>query len=75
MVLMDVRTPKMDGLEATRRIKEECPATVVLMMSSFENPHYLSEAIRAGVAGYVLKDVTEQQLLEAVRGGSRASLR
>ncbi len=67
LVLMDVRMPKMDGLEATRKIKEECPATIVLMMTSFENPQYLSEAIRAGAAGYVLKDITEHQLLEAVR--------
>jgi DNA-binding NarL/FixJ family response regulator len=67
LVLMDVRMPEMDGLQATRAIKQECPATVVLMVTSYENPEYMLDAIRAGAAGYVLKEATRQELLGAVR--------
>jgi two-component system, NarL family, response regulator LiaR len=67
LVLMDVRMPVMDGLEATRRIKEEMPQTSVVMVTMHENPDYLFEAIKAGAAGYVLKDASGERLLEAVR--------
>jgi DNA-binding NarL/FixJ family response regulator len=67
LVLMDVRMPEMDGLQATRAIKQECPATVVLMVTSYENPEYMLDAIRAGAAGYVLKEATRQELLGAVK--------
>ncbi len=67
LVLMDVRMPTMDGLEATKRIKEELPKTSVVMVTMHENPDYLFEAIKAGAAGYVLKDASGEKLLEAVR--------
>jgi DNA-binding NarL/FixJ family response regulator len=67
LVLMDVRMPVMDGLEATRRIKEEMPQTSVVMVTMHENPDYLFEAIKAGAAGYVLKDASGERLLGAVR--------
>ena len=67
LVLMDVRMPKMDGLEATRRIKEEIPKTSVVMVTMHESPDYLLEAVRAGAAGYVLKDASGERLLGAVR--------
>jgi DNA-binding NarL/FixJ family response regulator len=56
LVLMDVRMPQMDGLEATRTIKTQQPDISVLIVSTYEDPTYLLEAIRAGAAGYVLKD-------------------
>ncbi len=68
LVLMDVRMPEMDGLQATRAIKEEKPAISVLMVTAYESKEYFLEAKRVGAAGYVLKDATKQQLLEAVRG-------
>jgi DNA-binding NarL/FixJ family response regulator len=67
LVLMDVRMPVMDGLEATRRIKEEMPQVSVVMVTMHENPDYLFEAIKAGAAGYVLKDASGERLLRAVR--------
>jgi len=67
LVLMDVRMPVMDGLEATRRIKEEMPQTSVVMVTMHENPDYLFEAVKAGAAGYVLKDASGERLLGAVR--------
>src|ERR687893_2842369 len=67
LVLMDVRMPVMDGLEATRKIKQEMPKTSVMMVTMHENPDYLFEAVKAGAAGYVLKDASGERLLNAVR--------
>jgi DNA-binding NarL/FixJ family response regulator len=67
LVLMDVRMPVMDGLEATRKIKRECPETSVLMVTTYESSDYLFEAIKAGAAGYILKNVTKPRLSDAIR--------
>jgi DNA-binding NarL/FixJ family response regulator len=67
LVLMDVRMPVMDGLEATRQIKHECPETSVLMVTTYESSDYLFEAVKAGAAGYVLKNATKPQLGDAIR--------
>jgi DNA-binding NarL/FixJ family response regulator len=68
LVLMDVRMPEMDGLTATRAIKAERPSTSVLILTTYENPDYLFEAIKSGAVGYVLKDATKGEILGAVRG-------
>jgi DNA-binding NarL/FixJ family response regulator len=67
LVLMDVRMPEMDGLAATGAIKEELPETSVVMVTMHESPDYLLEAIKAGAAGYILKDAAGERLVEAVR--------
>ena len=67
LVLMDVRMPEMDGLTATRAIKEEMPSISILLVSAYDSEDYRREARSAGAAGYVLKDADMQQLLEAVR--------
>lgn len=67
LVLMDVRMPEMNGLEATREIKVGRPDTIVLVLTTYEDVDYLFEAVRAGAAGYVLKDATKQELVDAIR--------
>jgi DNA-binding NarL/FixJ family response regulator len=67
LVLMDVRMPGMDGLEATREIKQKHPKTGVLIVTMHENPNYLLEAVKAGAAGYVLKGSPNSQILSSVR--------
>jgi DNA-binding NarL/FixJ family response regulator len=67
LVLMDVRMPEMDGLEATRAVKREHPEIGVLMVTMHENRDYMLEATKAGAAGYVLKDASRNELLSAVR--------
>jgi DNA-binding NarL/FixJ family response regulator len=67
LVMMDVRMPEMDGLEATREIKKKHPRISVLILTMHENPDYLLEAIKAGAAGYVLKDAPQHEIATAIR--------
>jgi len=67
VILMDVKMPDMDGLEATRKLKEERPRTAVVMLTMHDNPAYLRDAVRAGAAGYLLKDVSKDELIDAIR--------
>jgi DNA-binding NarL/FixJ family response regulator len=67
LLLMDVRMPEMDGLAATREVKQRYPLVSVLMVTMHENPDYLLEAMKAGAAGYVLKDAPGEEVVDAVR--------
>ena len=79
LVLVGLRMPKMDGLEATRAMKGELPATRVLVLTAFEDPERLGEALRAGASGYILKSASPARIVEAVRkvlhGGCRSTRR
>jgi DNA-binding NarL/FixJ family response regulator len=74
VVLMDVRMPVMDGIEATRRIAFEQDGPRVLVLTTFDLDEYVYEALRAGASGFLLKDAPEEQLVAGIRivadGGS-----
>lgn len=67
VILMDIRMPEMDGLEATRRILATDTDARVLVLTTFDLDDYVFEALRAGASGFVLKDEPPEQLLGAVR--------
>jgi DNA-binding NarL/FixJ family response regulator len=67
IVLMDIRMPELDGLEATRRILAADDAARVLILTTFDLDEYVYEALRAGASGFVLKDDPPEQLLAAIR--------
>jgi DNA-binding NarL/FixJ family response regulator len=67
VVLMDIRMPTMDGLAAARRIIELVPGCRVLMLTTFDLDQYVYEALAAGASGFLLKDVTPEHLVAAVR--------
>jgi DNA-binding NarL/FixJ family response regulator len=67
VVLMDIRMPGMDGVEATRRLRERWPDTKVIILTTFDDDANVFEGLRAGAAGYLLKDLSGQELAHAVR--------
>ena len=67
VVLMDIRMPELDGLEATRRILAADPTARILILTTFDIDEYVYEALRAGASGFVLKDDPPEQLLAAIR--------
>lgn len=67
IVLMDLVMPEMDGIQATKRIKEQWPGIYVLMLTSFSDRDHVLPAIEAGASGYQLKDIEPDELVESIR--------
>jgi DNA-binding NarL/FixJ family response regulator len=67
VVLMDLRMPSLDGLEATKRIKSQLSSTAVIVLTIYDNDAYIVDAVRAGAVGYLLKDTTRDLLIHAIR--------
>jgi DNA-binding NarL/FixJ family response regulator len=67
VVLMDVRMPEMDGIEATRRLLDGNDDTKVVMLTTFDMDEYVFEALRAGASGFLVKDVPPEQLVAGIR--------
>ena len=67
VILMDVRMPVMDGVEATRRLARAGTSARIVILTTFDSDEYVYEALRAGASGFLLKDVQPGQLVDAIR--------
>ena len=68
LVLMDLKMPGTNGIEATRQIRARYPDVKVLVLTTYDDDEWVFDAVRAGASGYLLKDTPREQLLKAVRG-------
>ena len=68
LILMDLKMPGMNGIEATRQIRARYPAIKVLVLTTYDDDEWVFDAIRAGAAGYLLKDTPREAVIQAVRG-------
>lgn len=71
VILLDIRMPGMNGLEAVRVFQRQWPAAKIVMLSSFDDDEYVTQALQAGVQGYVLKSASDETLASAVRAVAR----
>ena len=71
VVLMDVRMPVLDGVRATRLLKQTLPKCRVIVLTTFDDDEYVFDALRTGASGYLLKDVASARLVEAIRATAR----
>ena len=71
VAVLDVRMPNLDGVRACKAIKQEVPETQVLILSAYEDDHYIFGLLEAGATGYVLKDAPDDEIIAAVRAAGR----
>lgn len=74
VALVDIRLPRVNGIEATRRIRAESPATRVLVLSAYDDDDYVLALMQAGTSGYLLKNVPAHEVVEAVRAVARGEV-
>lgn len=67
IILMDLRMPVMDGVEAIRRIRPECPQTKFIILTVYNNDEYIFEGIRAGARAYLMKDISQEELVQVIK--------
>jgi two-component system, NarL family, response regulator LiaR len=67
VAIVDIAMPKLDGIEATKQIKERCPSVTILILSAFDDDQFIFSLLEAGAAGYLLKTVRSREFVDAVR--------
>ncbi len=67
IILMDLRMPEMDGVEAIRRIRKACPHTKCIILTVYNNDENIFEGIRAGAKAYIMKDISQEELVQVIR--------
>lgn len=70
VALMDLRMPVLDGVAATRRLRQELPDCKIIVLTTFDDDEHVFEGLRAGAVGYLLKDVPSEKLVEAIRAAA-----
>lgn len=74
LVLMDIRMPVMNGIDAVRKLKSESPSTKVLVLTTFDEDEYIIEALASGAVGFLLKDIPSDKLLQAIRDAAKGEM-
>lgn len=71
IVIMDIAMPRMNGLEAAKRIRKQLPGTKILILSMYSHEHYIHELLETGVSGYLLKDSSGRDIIKAIRAAMK----
>lgn len=74
VALLDIRMPLIDGIQATREIIGSCPATAILVLTTFDLDEYVYAALKSGASGFLLKDATREQIIDAVRSVAKGDM-
>ena len=74
VVLMDIRMPICDGVKGTKKIKEHLPATKIIILTTFSDDEYIVEAIKNGASGYLLKNISPDKIMEAIKVVNRGNM-
>ncbi len=74
VILMDIRMPRMDGIIATRRLKERWPASHIVILTTFDDTELILAGLQAGALGYLLKDATSEQLASTIRTAAQGQI-
>jgi DNA-binding NarL/FixJ family response regulator len=67
VIIMDIAMPGLNGIEATRKIRQDYPTAVILALTAYDYEQYIFPLLEAGAAGYLLKDISSEQLIDAIR--------
>ncbi|MFC5528794.1 response regulator [Cohnella yongneupensis] len=74
LVLMDIRMPVMNGIEAVKKLREQSPRTKALVLTTFDEDDYIIDALASGAVGFLLKDIPTDKLLQAVRDAAKGEI-
>ncbi|MFD0672518.1 response regulator [Cohnella sp. GCM10027633] len=74
LVLMDIRMPVMNGIEAVKKLRQDSPRTKVLVLTTFDEDDYIVDALAGGAVGFLLKDIPTDKLLQAVRDAAKGEI-